>query len=58
MEKFVLALVLRVLRWLLGWVFRLLWPVIRMFLITAAVIAAVVLLVQLLRRRGGRRARA
>ena len=51
MAGFILPLVLRVLRWLLGWIFRMLWPLIRIFLITAAVIAAVLLLAQLLRRR-------
>lgn len=56
LRLFVLTLVFRVVRWLVGWIFRLLWPLIRMLLIAAAVAAAVMLLVQLLRRRRVRRA--
>ncbi len=58
MADFVLTLVFRVLRWLIGGIFRLLWPLIRLLLILAAIIAAVMLLRQLLLGRRGRRARA
>jgi hypothetical protein len=54
MANFVLALVFRVVRWLLGLVFRMLWPLIRMVLILAAMVGAVILLAQLLLRRARR----
>lgn len=55
---FVLSLVFRVLRWLIGSILAWLWPLIRTLLILAAIIAAVMLLRQMLLGRRGRRARA
>ena len=62
MEAFLVNLAIKILRLIFGWLFkmlwpilrsilRLMWPVIRMLLIVAALIAAIIVLRQLLVRR-------
>jgi|GEM_PF-2009596 len=51
METLILNFVFKVLRWLFGWLFRALWPLIRFMLITLAVIGAILIIRQLLIRR-------
>lgn len=51
MEIMLLKFAFKVVRWLFGGLFKLLWPLIRILLIAAALIAAVIIIRQVLVRR-------